>query len=346
MYMKLKNISSIYTNCLVAAATFLLCISCNKNLPTLRDSLSDGAQFTQTSYSPTLGRTTLMDNNFSSDNSSLPLTFNIVNLRRYNGDAAPELTEKFPVTVWKQAYTGLETSLDEIENKREIQYRPLFDLWVHSGQFVMWSPANSSFVRSQPDSGYLFDVELSNSGGLRYLRGLRLTPYRERPFETSNQDVITGNVTNPPIYPNAASNIYGVRTDGYLSSGDIQVFFYKNSSSGNSLTFKFLDSLYRPIDPAKFSLTNWPGLVHGQLRQMNADSVIYDVLYPIPLAVRPTAYTNTAGDRASVKFQYARLGFGQIREVANLQLDFAIYDPGDWLIVFWFKRDSPKFEND
>ena len=57
--------------------------------------------FTQQLYKPVLGRTTLFSNNFQSGNSTLPLTFEITRIVKADGSPAPELTDVFPVTVWK-----------------------------------------------------------------------------------------------------------------------------------------------------------------------------------------------------------------------------------------------------
>lgn len=69
-----------------------------------------------------------MSDNFSSGNSTLPLTFEISRIVRADGSLAPELTEYFPVKVWKTPYMGTEKSIEEIEAKREIEYRTLFRL--------------------------------------------------------------------------------------------------------------------------------------------------------------------------------------------------------------------------
>ena len=118
------------------------------------------------------------------------------------------------------------------------------------------------------------------------------------------------------------------------------------SVQGHSLTFKFLDTLFQPIDPALFSTTNWDGLLHGFNMSMTKTSVTYQVAYPIPLVELPTRYTSPDGKRARVLFSYSRNGFGGAKEDAVLGLDFAIYEPGNWEIVFAFKNDNPKFKND
>ncbi|NTS43277.1 DUF5007 domain-containing protein [Flavisolibacter sp. BT320] len=335
------------------AATVLLSVvvSCKKYLPEERETVGVDSQFTIDLLQPVLGRTTYFSNTFFKGSTTFPADFKIVNVRRRNGDAAPELTDVFPVKVWKEAYDGTETSLAEIEAKRQLQNRPLFEIGPHSGEFIMWGEARSSFVRSQPDSGYLFDVELSNSGGRRYFRNFRLMPMKERPFEPSNVNAISGQPLSNGVFPSQVTLIKGASKDRYLSFFDVDVFIRKQldptkSGSGNTLTFKFRDTLYKPMNPAQFSTTNWASLVHGFNMKMTDSSVTYDVAYPVPLVELPTKFTSPDGKRARVRFTYSRIGFGGSREDASFGLDFAIYEPGDWEIVFAFKNDNPKFIND
>ena len=319
--------------------------ACKKLLPTDKDAFNPEAGFTQTVYQPVLGRTTVMSNNFNSQNSSLPLNFKIVSIRNSDGISAPELLKSFPVSVWKKAYDGSEKTLAEIEAKRTIEQHPLFEIRQHSGELIMWSEATSNIVKSIPDSGYVFDVEVSNTGGRKYYNGLKLQPFKERAYEPNQFDPITGTSTGGTIYPSFVGNITGEATSAKLGSTDINISFYKKGD-GNSLTFKFLDTLFKPIDPAKFKLTNWEKLVHGFNMKKTATEVTYDVAYPIPCVKIPTPYTTGDGRQASVTFAYDRLGFGGFREVATLMFNFAIYQKGDWEVVIWFKTDNPKFVND
>jgi hypothetical protein len=333
---------------LILCVVFIGCgiISCKKYLPQERETVGADSRFTQDLYQPVLGRTSFFTNNFYKGSTTFPSTFKIVNARRRNGDAALELTDVFPVKVWKKAYDGTEKSIAEIEEKRTEEYRPIFEIGPHSGTFTMWAEGRSSFLRSLPDSGYLFDVEVTNSGGRRYYRDLKLTPLRERPFEPSNYDAVSGQPLMNGVYPSIVNLIKGETKGRYLWAFDIDVYIRKISNNSNTLTFKFLDTLYNLMNPALFATTKWSELVHGFNMKMTDTSVTYDVSYPIPLVKLPTKFTTEDGDRARVSFTYDRLGFGGSREHALLGLDFAIYEPGDWEIVFAFKNDNPKFTND
>jgi len=343
---KIKNSGSIT---ILFLCVVMISVSCNKYLPEDRETVGEDSQFTVDMYQPVLGRTTFFTDNFFKGSTSFPASFKIVNPRRRSGEPANELTDVFPVKVWKKAYDGNEKSLAEIEAKREIQNRPIFEMSPHTGALTMWAEARSAYIRSQPDSGYLFDIELSNSGGRRYYRNMKLMPLRERPYEPSNYNPISGQPLSNGVFPSVVSNIKGVATNRYLSFYDVDVYIRKLEGTGvtsNSLSFKFLDTLFNPIDPALFSNTDWPNLVHGFDMKMTATGVTYNVAFPIPLVELPTRYTTPDGRRSKVQFGYSRLGFGGRKEDALLGLDFAIYEPGSWEIVFAFKNENPKFTND
>jgi hypothetical protein len=347
---KTKSRASYLGLALMLAASLT---ACNKYLPQERETVGPDSQFTVDTYEPVLGRTNFFTDNFFKGSTTFPAEFKVVNPRRRNGDPAAELTDLFPVKVWKQAYTGDETSLAEVEAKRETQFRPLLEISPRSGAIMVWSEARSAFMRSLPDSGYLFDVELTNSGGRRYYRDLKLMPYRERPYEPSNLNAITGQPSTNGVTPSQVTLVKGDTSNRYLSFFDIDVYIRRISSgdipqnrTGRSITFRFLDKNFKPMDPDNFGLTNWQDLIHGFERVKNSTGVTYQVNFPIPAIEKPTRFTTPDGRRARARFAYSRLGFGGVREDAVFGIDFAIYEAGDWEIVFAFKNDNPKFTND
>lgn len=340
----MKNIQYILKVSLTLLIGGIVLYSCKKNLPDERLSIANDSQYTQYVYQPVLGRNTLFANNFQYGNSSRPLDFKIVNMRTFNGEPAPELTNNYPVTVWKTAYDGTEKSIAEIEAKRVTENHPLFEVRPHSGEFMMWAAANSNMIKAQPDSGYVFDVEMSNSGGRKYFQNFRLRPLRERPYEPSNLDPVTGQGTSVSVNPTSL-NITGLRGQPLNTRDDVQVLF-KKAGNGNSITFKFVDTLSNPIDPNKFAATDWANLVHGFNMVKDATKVKYEVAYPIPCSAYPTKYTTLSGDQARVVFRFNRQAFGNVLQQCFLAFNFNIYQKGDWEITFWFKRDKPKFDND
>lgn len=322
--------------------------SCNSLIPEDLDALGEDVNYITTEFAPTLGRNTNFEGAIIVGNtSSLPLDFKILNVRTVDGDPATELTDKFPIKVWKKAYTGEETSLAEIEAKREIQYRSILEVEKNSGNILMWNFGKSDWIRTQPDSCYLFDMEISNSGGRKYARRMRLKPLKERPYEPSQYDPVTGLSPNAALSPSRIQSLYGEKTDAFLFN--IQTFVFKdtkNTSPGGSLTISVLDSMNNPIDVQRFKDTKWEEMLHGFDPVFKDGKVTYQIAYPIPLINYPTKYTTPDGSMAHIDLQFNRIGFGGFLDQARLGFDFAIYEEGHWEIQFRFRGESPKFDNE
>lgn len=345
----------------------VLPMGCKKlyNLPEDKDFLSENINYSNKVLEPILGRTSLIGN-ISSDNSTLPLQFEIINARYGDGRPVTDLFQTRPVYVWTAEYDGLEKSLEEIEAKRKIEEHPLFEV-RESGQFIMWSSSNNELIEPRPaDSSDLaqdirfFDLKVSNSGGEIILKDFRVRPWRERPYEPSNDiNPYTGKTARDPrdlMNPNKRdyirprlSNVIGRSTNKSLVSNDekkdVVVYIRPfEGGDGNNLRFKFLDTDSIPMNPDLFNETKWDKLVHGFNMVKTDEYVEYDVAYPIPLVNVNTEYTS--GSSASVNFSYARRAFGGGVTTAEFGLDFRIFRPGDWEIVFHFRNDNPKFEDE
>jgi hypothetical protein len=330
--------------------------ACRKWGPDDLDFLSTRAVYNQKIFAPILGRTFLYSQIFNTDNSSTPIRFRMLNVRYKNGQPSTDLDKPLEVLTWKSTYTGEEKSLEEIAAKRVIETHPAWEIRPESGDFVLWAEADSSFFRQQPDSGYLFDVEATNSGGTNIYKDMSLMPKREQPYSPYEYDEITGKQNAD--YPNPAdssqfilkyihpgiNNIIDDETNLGLKSDSVRVLFHKKGN-GSSLTFKFMDKDSLPIDPALFNLTPWDSLLHGFNRQLTATEVSYQVAYPIPLMRYKTRYTSGDGSQAYVKFTFTRIGFGNFRETGTVDLNFSIYQKGDWEIIFYF-RNNPRFRDE
>ncbi|RKO71281.1 DUF5007 domain-containing protein [Sphingobacterium puteale] len=347
--MNTKSYNTIKQVVLFGFALFAL-TSCKKYIPTDQDSLGEDVVYNTTEFQPVLGRNTFYDNIVNiGQNTSQPLTFKIVNARDIDGQPTTLFDDKFPVKIWKEAYTGFEKSIAEIEAKRKIEYRPILEILEKSGNINFWGESgNSGFIKAQPDSGYVFDVELTNTGGRRYLRNFKLKPLRERPYEPSIIDPITGLSPIPYTFiTKMSSNMRGDRTDRAMFNSDIRVYFNKlenNVAGTKTLTISFLDSLNNPIDPKKFSATKWEGLVHGFNHRFENNKVVYDVAYPIPLSAIATPYTNITGENAYIEFKFRRKGDFGFLEDNYFGLEFSIFEEGNWEIQFRFPYELPKFD--
>lgn len=325
-----------------------LLASCKGLIPDDLDALGDDVTITTTEFSPYLGRRTTYENIVNvSNKSTLPLSFQIMGPRTADGVEAPELLEKYPVKIWTDVYTGKETTLEEIENKRKIEYRPLLEIQQKSGDIVFWNSGDDSFIKTLPSEGYLFDVEIANTGGRRYVRNLALKPKKEREYEPSQYDDVLGIAKDAFLRPTLTMNLFGDRTG--TPTTDVRMYIFEdklNVEKGNTLTFSALDSLGKAIDIRKFKDTNFEHLVHGFNPRFHDGKVTYDVVYPMPLISYPTRYTSPSGNRARMNLKYNRIGKGGFMREAFLMFDFAIFREGHWEIQLRFNGETPNFENE
>ena len=229
----------------MGASSVLLLVagtSCMDNfLPEEKDAFDRDVNFTTTLFTPTMGHTTFYTGIFNSAQSTLPLTCEITDMMHYDGTPAPELEEYYPVRVWKKPYLGTEQSIDEINAKRGTEYRRLFDVRKNSGEIVMWSEANSSILRCQPDSGYVFNMKISNSGGFKIQKKMRLMPFREVDFEPSIYDPETGLAIAEYVSAESSSMRYEDSGDSFgsvklVEPRDIHIYFRENKDKKDPST--------------------------------------------------------------------------------------------------------------
>ena len=372
---KLTNVMhNILRYKIVLFLTLMIAFSgCRKifDLPDEKNYLSTKATYVMTEFPPIMGRVNLFQGIFNPDNSSFPMTFEIINPRFGDGRSAEDMLAKRPVLVWTGEYTGNEKSVAEIEAKRKIEERPIVEVRP-SGDIIVWESATSQIFKPRdsvmfPQDIRYFDVKVKNSGGTRIMKNLSIIPWLERPYwpeadfnrYSGKPNTTTPNGTNlEHNYPNI-SGMKGEGTNDDLTAnggglkGVVYTYIRKvPGGTGNSLRFKFLDKDSVAINPAKFNETKWDLLVHGFNKEQTDQYVKYEVAYPIPVARIPTRFTSGGvnnlggGSTAHVEFVYSRKGFGGFREQGVISQDFAIYEKGDWEIVFHFKTVNPKFEDE
>lgn len=330
----------------------------DKYLPDEKDAFDRDVTFTRTSFDPVMGHTTFYTDICNTSNSTLPLTFEITDIMHTDGTPAPELEEYYPVRVWKKPYLGTEKSIAEIDAKRGTEYRRLFDVVKHSGEIVMWSEANSEILRCQPDSGYVFNMKISNSGGFKVIKRMRLMPKREVDFEPSIYDSETGLAVAEYVSPETSAMVY---KDRQSSSGgnhssvsysiepeDIHVYFRENKDrleNNTTLSISFYGPSWECLDPRRFNETNWKNLFQaGFLRYIDDKEVFYDMVYPLPLYTGSSTYTDTKGEKARVKFTTSYM-FGissTFRRRASFVFDFAIYKESHWEMLIHFAKGEPR----
>lgn len=342
--------------------------SCDElyDLPEEKDYMSEAASYSNRILEPTLGRTTVFDR-FNADNSSLPISFEIVNARFGDGRSVTDLFQVKPTYQWIKEYDGNEKSLEEIESKRIKVDRPLFEV-DSDGRFIIWATATDELIAPRPVDTLVktqdirfFDLKITNSGGVRYIRDFQFIPWRTLHYSPSTDvNSYTGGVAPDPnfprdpskrdyIRPSVLSNMYGAIRNRLLVSNSIQkdvVVYIRQFEGGNghNLRFKFIGPQGEPINPANFNETKWEEVVHGFNHKITNEYVQYDIAYPIPLTSINTKYV--AGSNAVSRFVYSRMGWNGIRTTGTIGLNFRIFTPGDWEIVFHFVTEKPKFEDE
>lgn len=363
--MKISNNIRLLCVILGSCSLFSAC-SDMYGLPEDRDFISDKIDYTNKILEPILGRTTVFTS-LVEDNSTLPMKFEIVNARYGDGRPVTDIFTKAPTYEWIQEYDGLEKSLAEIEAKRKLVEKPIFEV-DSNGRLILWASANNTNLKPRPADTVLktqdirfFDIKVQNSGGTQIIKDFQLIPWTQRNYypDTDINPYTGGKAPDPQrpkdttrqdyIIPSSLTNVIGERTQLPLANNSIKkdvVVYIRpfSGGKGNSLRIKFLGADGKFINPVKFNETKWDLLVHGFNKVMNPEYVQYDVAYPIPLSNIKTDYSN--GGTAFFTINYSRIGFGGIRQVGQFSLNYRIYKKGDWEIVFHFRNENPKFEDD
>ncbi len=326
--------------------------SCYRSgLPETSDYLSRDMNFKQLSYTVNLGKNNVFAQVFNADYSSEPLTFSIENVRHFDGSAAPGLLNTTKARMWKDYFTGREESIKEIKEKQYFEQRPILDIRKHSGEIFFWK-TDSNTVKP---GVYWFDVKVSNAAGSRVFHDLMLNVRLPHPYDPYEFDDSSGLRLLPEeggiLHPTSVSGVVDM-LNRPLPEDSVIVYFHKKGASKNTISFKFYDqdSLLIPI--SNFNMTQWDSLRYESAmtgeyvwpfafnRRFNEDSTVltYDITNPFPVLA------DVGSDKASITFRYNRISFGQRRN-ASIGLRFAIFEPGEWDIIFKFKI-NPKFEDD
>ncbi|WP_316823929.1 DUF5007 domain-containing protein [Pedobacter miscanthi] len=347
-------------------AVIMLFSACKKifEFPEEKEFLSPDLNYKEKLLQPILGRTLILGS-LNSASSTLPLQLEIVNARFGNGRPVTDLFQLRPTYVWTAPYTGLEKTLEEIASKRKLENHPLFEV-RGSGQFIFWGSSSNELVKPRaadssnfPQDSRFFDLKVTNSGGTMMLKDFEIRMFRERPYEPSNdfnyysgKVAYADEVTKKGINYLLANinNVLGVSTKKNMVNNSTTknlVVYIRPFTGGNghNLRIKVLGRDSVALNPKLFGETKWTTMLHAFNMQKTDEYVQYDVAYPIPLAPLPTVYAPN-GTRAVTKIEYSRLGPSGIRQFSSFGIDFAIFKEGDWEIVFHFKNENPKFEDD
>ncbi|MBO9732171.1 MAG: DUF5007 domain-containing protein [Chitinophaga sp.] len=341
----------IYKYALAGLFTVLVS-SCYKSLvPKEKEHFSNNASFDGDFYAANFGRTNVFYGKFNPDYSTQPLTFELQNIADKNGMPVPALREEVNTWQWKEYYSGKEKSVEEINAKRFQVKRPLLDIRPNSGDLIFWA---TDTTKVKPGT-YTFDIFVKNNGGQKTFQKRKLQLALPRPYEPYEFDDFTGlrkpldkgGILHPTV-------LIGVKDklNNNIPAENVTVYFRKTGTTKNTLSMKFFDADSVPIRLPAFNITKWDSLVYRSNtiqemvpfafnRKMTNDSTVvtWDITNPFPVLADVGI-----NEKASIGFIYERVSYGE-RTQAALGLQFAIFEPGSWDVIFKFNV-SPKFTND
>src|SRR5690606_4148288 len=204
------------------------------DLPPKSEYLSPNITYGSMILQPVIGRTTQLGQP-NLDNSTLPMQFEIVNARYGDGRPVTDIFQTRPVKVWTADYDGEETSLEEIEAKRRVEERPIFEV-TPSGKFFFWGSSTNELVQPRPSDTVLrvqdirfFDLKITNAGGSTLIKDFQLIPWLERPYDPADDiNPYTGGVAPDPNDPRhplkrnyirpSLSEVVGAESDKHLGN--------------------------------------------------------------------------------------------------------------------------------
>ncbi|SEW36337.1 DUF5007 domain-containing protein [Chitinophaga arvensicola] len=337
----------------IAGALAVTATSCYKELlPKEKEHFSNNVNFDGDTYTANFGRTNVFYGKFNADNSTQPLTFQLLNIHRPDSQPAPELLTQVDTWQWKAYYSGTEKTIAEIDAKRFQVKRPVLDMRENSGDLVFWATDTSKIKPGV----YTFDILVKNNGGQKLFQKQKLQLRLPRPYEPYDYDDITGlhkkDDKNNLIYNHPTLEGVQDMQNNTINADQVNVYFHKTGTGKNSVTFKVYDKDSVLIPMSKFNVTQWDSLKYvsntigqnvffGFNRKFATDSstVTWDITNPYPVLADVGI-----NESARVTFTYERVSYGQRRR-AYMGYGFSILEPGSWEIIFKF-RVNPKFIND
>lgn len=165
---------------------------------------------------------------FQASTSTLPLKFEIVEVREQTGKKTTALSEKIPVLRYKQALVGNESE-EELKLKTETVMTPAVSINPFTGALEVLEG------NKIPAGEYHFDIRVSNTSGDRVLKDALVIEFKE--FEVKSY---SSGMTKAPEIERVGDTPNQIRFVGYLNNvplaGD-QIDFTKDRSLGFKGTF-------------------------------------------------------------------------------------------------------------
>ncbi|RYE12655.1 MAG: DUF5007 domain-containing protein, partial [Sphingobacteriales bacterium] len=166
--------------------------------------------------------------NFQASNSTLPLKFEIVEVRELKGLKTTALTQNIPVVIYKEPIVGNETPA-ELALKTDTVMTPAVSINQFTGQVEILEG------NKIPAGEYHFDVRVSNQSGSKVLTDALVIEFKEFEVKTWSAGML-----KQPEIERVGDTPNQIRFVGYLNgkplAGD-KIDFTKNRAAGFKGTF-------------------------------------------------------------------------------------------------------------
>lgn len=165
---------------------------------------------------------------FLSSTSTLPLNFEIVNIRETNGKDVAAFDEQIPVLEFKSPIVGGETE-EELRLKTDTVMKPAVSVNPFTGNIEILEGNNI------PAGEYHFDINVSNTSGTTFLKDAIIVEFKEYELVSSSDGMV-----KPPEIERVADApnqiLFIGHLDGVPLHGD-RIDFTTNRASGFKGTF-------------------------------------------------------------------------------------------------------------
>ena len=165
---------------------------------------------------------------FQVSSSTLPLSFEIVDVRELNGHSISALQQKIPVIRYTQPIVGNETP-EELLLKTDTVMTPAVTINLHTGRLEILEG------NKIPAGEYHFDIKVSNQSGSRLLKDALVIEFNETQVVS-----FSAGMAQTPVIERVGDTPNQIKFVGYLNgvpfAGD-QIDFTENRSSGFKGTF-------------------------------------------------------------------------------------------------------------
>ncbi|MBE9586452.1 DUF5007 domain-containing protein [Mucilaginibacter sp. JRF] len=166
--------------------------------------------------------------NFQASTSTLPLTFEIVEVRELNGKNTGGLTENIPVVRYKEPIVGNETPA-ELALKTDTVMTPAVSVNKNTGQVEILEG------NKIPAGEYHFDIRVSNQSGGKVLKDALVIEFKEQEVKTWSSGML-----QQPEIERVGDSPNQMKFVGYLNgkqlAGD-EIDFTANRAAGFKGTF-------------------------------------------------------------------------------------------------------------